>query len=134
MPYDILSHILSDEDEIAEICDLLSRDVDADSQRFIEIIYNIYGMYLINDAIDIKSLIKNRRYEWDSPCFDKERMQIQEQDDFIENPVEIVEGVLECKCGSKRVFSYTKQTRSADEPMTTFAECAVCKSKWTMKG
>ncbi|KAK2068203.1 hypothetical protein P8C59_002859 [Phyllachora maydis] len=34
------------------------------------------------------------------------------------------------KCGEKKV-SYTQaQTRSADEPMTTFCECTVCGNRW----
>jgi transcription elongation factor S-II len=38
---------------------------------------------------------------------------------------------LQCgKCGKKRV-SYTQaQTRSADEPMTTFCTCTFCGNKW----
>jgi transcription elongation factor S-II len=38
---------------------------------------------------------------------------------------------LRCgKCGEKKV-SYTQaQTRSADEPMTTFCECTVCGNRW----
>lgn len=38
---------------------------------------------------------------------------------------------LRCgKCGQKKV-SYTQaQTRSADEPMTTFCECTVCGNRW----
>jgi transcription elongation factor S-II len=38
---------------------------------------------------------------------------------------------LKCgKCGQRKV-SYTQaQTRSADEPMTTFCECVVCGNRW----
>lgn len=38
---------------------------------------------------------------------------------------------LQCgKCGQKKV-SYTQaQTRSADEPMTTFCECLNCGNRW----
>jgi len=57
-----------------------------------------------------------------------------EQDNFLIKPIEIEEGVLECKCGSKRVFSYQKQCRGGDESSTTFAECVACKSKWIYSG
>ena len=57
-----------------------------------------------------------------------------EQDNFIIKPFEIEEGVLQCKCGSKRVYSYSKQSRSADEPMSTYAQCMSCKSKWVYSG
>lgn len=54
-----------------------------------------------------------------------------EQDDFLVNPFELTEGVLVCTCGNRRVFSYSKQTRGSDEPMTTFAQCSKCNKKWT---
>ena len=34
------------------------------------------------------------------------------------------------KCKSSKVFSEQKQTRSADEPMTTFLTCQECNNKW----
>jgi transcription elongation factor S-II len=42
-----------------------------------------------------------------------------------------VSTALTCgKCGQKKV-SYTQaQTRSADEPMTTFCECLHCGNRW----
>ena len=54
-----------------------------------------------------------------------------EQNEFLIKPFELEEGVLLCKCGSKRVFSYTKQIRASDECITTFATCAKCGSRWT---
>lgn len=57
-----------------------------------------------------------------------------EQDQFIIQPFEIVEGIAVCNCGSKRVYSYSKQTRSGDESCTTFNECLKCKAKWVYSG
>ncbi len=38
---------------------------------------------------------------------------------------------FECrKCGSKRCSYYQLQTRSADEPMTTFVTCISCGNRW----
>ena len=38
---------------------------------------------------------------------------------------------FECrKCGSKRCSYYQLQTRSADEPMTTFVTCINCGNRW----
>ena len=34
------------------------------------------------------------------------------------------------KCGQKKVTYSQAQTRSADEPMTTFCECTVCGKRW----
>jgi DNA-directed RNA polymerase subunit M/transcription elongation factor TFIIS len=35
-----------------------------------------------------------------------------------------------CKCKQSRVAYSQAQTRSADEPMTTFCECTVCGNRW----
>jgi DNA-directed RNA polymerase subunit M/transcription elongation factor TFIIS len=41
------------------------------------------------------------------------------------------EGILQCrKCKSKKTDYYQLQTRSADEPMTTYATCKNCGLKW----
>ena len=41
------------------------------------------------------------------------------------------EGMFKCrKCGSKKTTYYQMQTRSADEPMTTYVTCQGCGLKW----
>jgi DNA-directed RNA polymerase subunit M/transcription elongation factor TFIIS len=83
----------------------------------------------------ILSLIKSGKMGWNNPSFDTVAFQQKEQDDFTISPFQVEEGVLKCpKCGGCKSFSYSKQTRSADEPMTTFATCVSCKYKWTYSG
>ncbi|CZT03103.1 probable transcription elongation factor S-II [Rhynchosporium agropyri] len=42
-----------------------------------------------------------------------------------------ISDALKCgKCGEKKVSYSQAQTRSADEPMTTFCECTVCGNRW----
>lgn len=42
-----------------------------------------------------------------------------------------VSNALKCgRCGQKKVSYSQAQTRSADEPMTTFCECTVCGNRW----
>jgi len=61
--------------------------------------------------------------------------EVEEIRDYITKPLEVEEGVLTCKrCESKRVFSYSKQTRGCDESSTTFAQCAKCGAKWSYSG
>lgn len=74
--------------------------------------------------------ISENKVCWNSPWFEEYRKQIEEEDKFMTTPFEIEEGVLECKCGSKRTISFQKQTRSADEGSTTFAQCVECGAKW----
>ena len=114
----------------------------------IEQIYKENIFQTIGDIINGKKLkevienIKNGNLGWSHSAFKKMQIMLDEQNDFIENPFAVEEGVLECKarnkdgqvCGSKRVFSYQRQVRSADEPMTTFASCCQCGTKWQYSG
>ena len=96
-------------------------------------IYNIIGYIIQGEKLnDLLKNIKKGNLTWNNPNFQIYNDRIKEQDDFIENPFEVEEGVLECnKCNSKRVYSYSKQVRSGDEGTTVYAQCVACKTKWT---
>lgn len=102
------------------------------TSNILEIINDINQGVKLNDILNN---IKNDNIGWSHPKYNQYKKIIEEQDEFIENPFEVEEGVLQClKCKSNKVFSYTKQTRSCDEPATTFATCSKCNSKWTYSG
>ena len=117
-------------------------------QKDIEQIYKLNIFQTIGDIMNGGKLkevienIKNGNLGWSHPAFKQMQNMLDEQNDFIENPFAVEEGVLECKardkdgilCGSKRVFSYQRQVRSAYEPMTTFASCCQCGTKWQYSG
>jgi transcription elongation factor S-II len=45
-----------------------------------------------------------------------------------------ISDALKCgRCGQKKVSYSQAQTRSADEPMTTFCECTVCGNRWKVR-
>ncbi len=102
--------------------------------------YKLLLYNLINDIQNGKNLkeilndIKKCKIEWNHDFYQDLILEENEQNNFIETPFEIEEGVLECDCGSKRVFSYQKQSRSADEPMSTYATCMACKKQWVYSG
>ena len=83
---------------------------------------------------NILKKIKEEKIGFKHDSFSDYIFEEEEQNNFLIKPFEIEEGVLECKCGSKRVYSYSKQSRSADEPMSTYAECMSCRKKWTYSG
>lgn len=89
------------------------------------------------DIKDIINRLENNGYGFNHPVFASIKKRTQEQDDYISDPPDVVEGVVECyKCGSKKVYSFSVQTRAADEPMSTRAFCTnpKCKNKWTQNG
>lgn len=83
----------------------------------------------------VQTVILQNKLGWNHKQFQKHKKIQQEQDDYILNPFEVEEGVVQCpKCKSFKVFSVAVQTRSADEPTTTMAQCTQCKYKWSQNG
>jgi len=106
-------------------------------------IYQVIGDILEGSKLSaILENIKTGHLGWKHPHFSEWQMRMDEQDDFIENPFEVEEGVLECRkvlengqmCGSKRVFSYSRQDRSSDEGTSVYAQCAKCGNRWRERG
>ena len=102
-----------------------------------------YAMYLLYElsaefATDPKvedfiQRVKNKRSGWDHPVFRPFHHLQKEYDDFLLNPPEVEEGVIQChRCGSKKTFSFSKQTRRADESATVFVRCAECNKSFKM--
>jgi DNA-directed RNA polymerase subunit M/transcription elongation factor TFIIS len=106
------------------------------TEEYLNLLYET--VYFIKNSKEklsetIKTVISNiyeQKISWKHPRYDHYKQQIEEEDQFMTTPFEIEEGVLECKCGSKKTISFQRQTRSADEGSTTFAQCVECGSKW----
>jgi transcription elongation factor S-II len=55
------------------------------------------------------------------------------QSDFYMRNTETKDSEFQCpRCKHRKIFSTQKQTRSADEPMTTFFKCLNCDYNWKM--
>ena len=131
---DALNTVLSNENNI-NILEKYVFQQCPDKDAYTRVIFQIIGDVINGDKLnEIFGRLKNGKTGWYHPVFINAKNHIDEQDDFIEHPFEVEEGVIECKCGSKKVFSYSKQVRSADEPMSTFAHCVKCNAKWTYSG
>ena len=129
----ILSKYLSNQKNI----DVLDKCVFYYCSNRDEYLSNIYEIVeMILDKVKLKDIIhrvKNKIYGINSDDFKDIQDKIKEEESFIITPFEIEEGVLECgKCGSKKTYSYTKQTRSGDESTTVFAVCCKCNNRWKM--
>jgi DNA-directed RNA polymerase subunit M/transcription elongation factor TFIIS len=87
------------------------------------------------EEVDVSEIFKKLRDDvliWKDLSFDKMLKIEQEEDDFLETPLEVAKGAIKCKCGSERVFSFSKQTRGGDESTTVFALCSACRSRWVL--
>jgi DNA-directed RNA polymerase subunit M/transcription elongation factor TFIIS len=83
----------------------------------------------------VESQIQQGKVGWNHHHLEEEVNDVEEMRMYIQKPFEVEEGVFQCKkCNSKRVFSYSKQTRGCDESSTTFAQCMKCNCKWTYSG
>ncbi len=63
---------------------------------------------------------------WEHSMYDSIRKTLEEYEAYLVKPFDVVEGVVQCVCGSKKTWSIQKQLRSCDEPMTTFYTCVEC--------
>ena len=60
----------------------------------------------------------------------KDMIEKKHQRDKSKTEERMIEGAFKCKkCGSEKTSYYQMQTRSADEPMTTFVQCE-CGNRW----
>lgn len=129
---DCLSSVLNKKRNI-EIIEQVIHDSSSCEEEYLNIIYHSLDFIKLNDKKNLKTLINliiDNMIGWQYPIFITYQNQIDEEDKFMTTPFEIEEGVLECKCGSKRTISFQKQIRSADEGSTTFAQCIECGNKW----
>ena len=92
------------------------------------LLFELFSDYLVNPKInDLFVRLRNKKFCWDHIEFQNIKNKFTEIDNFFLSPPEVEEGVLECKkCGSKKTFSFSKQTRRADESATVFVRCAHC--------
>lgn len=82
--------------------------------------------------INAINMLKNDALLWSHPTFQAEILKIDEENEFLIRPYEVSDGALTCrKCSCTKIFSYTKQTRSIDEPITVFAKCSECGNRWS---
>jgi len=80
----------------------------------------------------VKNVIQKELLGFNHSSFDKFRQKENIQDEYVINPFQAEEGVVQCvKCKSMKVYSVSRQTRAADEPMTTVSVCTMCKHKWS---
>ncbi len=72
---------------------------------------------------------------WDQPIFDETRKEI--KDEIFRARYKPkgakISGKLCMRCKSEELYFNMRQTRSGDEPMTTFFKCTACGYEWTVR-
>ena len=107
---------------------------EGDDEQLRYLVYEVVVEYLFcNNIHHVMEQTKKGDIGFQHPSLENIRMEFAEQDDFLENPPEVEEGVMECKrCQSKRTFSFSKQTRRSDESATVFIRCSNCSFMYKM--
>lgn len=95
--------------------------------------YNLTNKTLLKSILDheIKpqQLANMTHQEMDMDKW-KNMIEKKKQRDKSKTEERMIEGAFKCKkCGSEKTSYYQMQTRSADEPMTTFVQCE-CGNRW----
>jgi DNA-directed RNA polymerase subunit M/transcription elongation factor TFIIS len=95
--------------------------MDSEHKLFSETFYN----KIINDEIDLSDVPYLRPYETNPPKWTDILERKKYNDDLKTN--KITTDVYKCpRCGERKCTVCQKQTRAADESMTTFVTCIVC--------
>lgn len=104
------------------------------SELFYFYMYELYTEYIVLPKLDeFFHTIRKKQFGYLHVNFESIKQCLEEEQNFIENPPIVEEGVIECgKCKSKRTFSFNKQTRSGDEAVTVFVRCADCGHQFRM--
>lgn len=127
-----LNTVLTKEQNITIIENNIYKISNNDEENYKTYLYQVIGDILSNIKLsDILKNIKEIKVGWEHKEYQEIYEYFKEQDEFLENPFQIEEGIFQCmKCNSKKVFSYSKQSRAGDEATSVYCQCANCKQKW----
>lgn len=129
-----LSDIFNNTNNITLFEELINEKAGNNIEKKTNLIYELCGLVLSHSIQECYDMIKEDRTGWCSDIFKDDIEEERVEMEFIENPFESVDSIMECKCGSKRVLSFSRQVRSCDEGSTIFAKCLDCKRTWIEGG
>lgn len=131
---DVLSSIINKESNRKNVIRALWKYGNENFSEAKYLLYEIFVEYLIDLKINgLFHKLTEKSIGWNHSEFHAVKSKFDEYDNFLTSPPEVEEGVIECrKCNSKKTFSFSKQTRRADESATVFVRCANCNSTFRL--
>lgn len=129
-----LSDIFNNTNNITLFEELIKEKSGNNIEKKVNMIYDLCGLVLNHSIQECYDIIKEDRTGWCSDIFKDDIEEERIEMEFIDHPFESVDSIMECKCGSKRVLSFAKQTRGLDEGTTVFCKCLECKKSWVESG
>lgn len=106
-----------------------------DEKKYKRILYQTLSDISKSDLKTAYKTVMEKKVEWRNEIYSKTIDKIKEMNEYLVNPFEVTEGVIKCvKCDSMKTWSTQQQTRSCDEPMTTFSRCTNCGHYWAYSG
>lgn len=130
----ILKPFFREEESCQIVVRRLYKIAKKDTKYFMYLVYEFISEYTMRGSLSV--LLKSVQKEeigWNHVLLAKEHGEYRAQDEYILNPPTLEEGVIECgKCHGRRTFSFTKQTRRADESTTVFVRCGDCRNTFRL--
>lgn len=129
-----LNHFIKKEKNRKTIANMLwkisNHDYEYANYLCFEIIADYHCSFKLPDLIQS---VKKKKIGWKHINLDSFENKQKEYDNFLINPPEVEEGVIQChNCGSNKTYSFSKQTRRADESATVFVRCSNCSKTFKM--
>lgn len=127
----LLGDIFSNKNNIVLFEDLIYNKY---KTNYYDTIFQLSGLVQDHSITECYDILKKEKINWNLEMFKENVEEEQIELDFIETPFEAVESIMTCKCGSKKVLTFNKQTRGGDEGTSVFCKCITCGSKWMESG
>lgn len=130
----LLANIFKQNNNILLFEELIFDKANNNISIYYDLIYQLSGLVNNYSIKECYNFIQNDNIGFNLDIFKDNIKNEQIEMEFIDNPFNVVDSILECKCGSKKVLSFAKQVRGADEGTSVFAKCLECNRKWIESG
>lgn len=130
----LLANIFKQNNNILLFEELIFDKANNNISIYYDLIYQLSGLVNNYSIKECYNFIQNDNIGFNLDIFKDNIKNEQIEMEFIDNPFNVVDSILECKCGSKKVLTFAKQTKSCDEGESIFGKCLDCGKRWIEGG